>query len=71
MAKDKKDLKTSDFVDQDKTIYTAGQALAAQRKRVNKHCVVCDKEMINVYESADCCSSTCRSKKRRNAAKKG
>ena len=69
MAKDTKDKNTVDLVDSDKTIYTAGQALAAKRKKVDKPCAVCGDMMLSVYETKKTCSDSCRQKKSRNPDK--
>jgi hypothetical protein len=59
MAKDVNDKSTLDLVDGDKTILSAGAALAAKRKIYNKLCPVCVKEFQGTAR-AKFCSNKCK-----------
>lgn len=64
MAIDKKDKHTADFVQEDRTIYNAGQALQLKRARVTKNCEICDDEFVG-YTNRLTCSDKCRKTKSR------
>ena len=53
MAKDKKEKKTPDIL-KEKTIYTAGAALASQRKQVEFNCAWCGKKQTGTSRKKYC-----------------
>jgi len=64
MAKDVNDKLTKDFVDSDKTILSAGAALAAKRKITEKKCVMCGNSFTGTSRKTTC-SDKCRKAKSR------
>ena len=69
MAKDKSDKNTKDFVDDDKSILSAGAALAAKRVTVKKKCEVCGKSFVGLPIKLTC-SVKCRTRKSRSEKNK-
>ena len=73
MSKDRKDNNTDDIFTGDKSILTAGAALAAQREIVSKKCLECGDSFDGIKKKAYC-TEKCKQAakyKRKKAEKAG
>lgn len=68
MAKDKKEKNTKDLLE-DKTIYSAGAALASQRKQVEFLCDWCGKKQVGTTRKKYC-DNRCKQARKNDNAKK-
>lgn len=64
MARDRNDKTTGDLYSDDRSVLSAGAALAAMRKLHKKECVVCGSRFEGIKQKATC-SDRCRKTKSR------